>query len=189
MNNYTPGEYVTITIKNAIICETYDNRIVIDSCENMLTINLAPDVIIDRVAPKEWPPLIGDIWAINGEYHVARLMIGDGEPSRIVLDPIVHSDYGDGTQEIGKTIGKNRLVLQWRRPRQEPIPGMLRVLGDADSPDILAWVETEPGSGLYRIPGEGGKDWPVSREDLEYKGIALEEMPAILAPSQKGTDQ
>lgn len=121
-SKYQVGERVDITIRGARVVEPSVGPdrwlgVAIGNTEADLPVHL-PDVTVARVAPKEWPPQLGDIWSeANGREWFATDF--DGET---VIMRAAGSGRGLDALDVLADFGPLALVRRrgWTPPAAEP---------------------------------------------------------------------
>ena len=67
MSDFKPGEMVDITIKGARVVRSDECGVTVDFAPadefaTHVSFPWGPDLLVERVAPAEWPPQPGDLW-------------------------------------------------------------------------------------------------------------------------------
>lgn len=133
MNDYKIGEIVSITIREARVTNSYPqtlrdrdmsvlNRstvLVVDylgGTERSLAVNVdAPNVSVEKVAPAEWPPRIGDVWTDrNGRPWFAIDATDENNEGLLELHGISTYVYGSTSPEhVNRQYGPMTLVQRF----------------------------------------------------------------------------
>lgn len=77
MSGYQVGELVDITIKGVRVSTVTFSGLVTIQDEHGDPYPMPPQAAIERVAPANWPPRLGDLWQDDGEraYFVADIRV------------------------------------------------------------------------------------------------------------------
>lgn len=134
MSDLRPGEVVDVTIKGVRIARPRSATSVTITDEHGTAYQMPPQAAIERVAPAEWPPQAGDLWAgPKNERWFAAMYLGDpddpkdwegcnSEGWRVVLVPLEVGPYG-GSEERPDDALRTRgpLTLVYREGRRAAV--------------------------------------------------------------------
>lgn len=114
-NRFEPGELVNVHL-NGVRYESLhpdgDHMVVFGK---KFFINVPASAVIERVAPKEWPPQTGDIWVDrHGQEYLGRVVddAPDEEPYQLLI-PVDSADYGSLAEAVAENSGP--MLLARRR--------------------------------------------------------------------------
>lgn len=147
---YEVGEHVDVLIRNARVVETDPWGVMVERDDMDASYFVLAAVTVTRVAPKEWPPVPGDIWeAVGGQQWFARADERNG--TRLVgSDALLASEPAEAVLHDGP------LRLMYRRgwsPKPEPAgpPAVERLVPEDPRAatilglrDMVDWLEANP---------------------------------------------